>query len=633
MQSLLDIIKKDDRKGFEKLLKADQSIFSLCYGRFPLLSVCYLFDAKKIIKTYEKAMSVTEYFVVEEQKDIYEEFRKKAKRSLALYVENDVVVTPIEMLAILGDSEKVNDLLKNNSYPLDIISRLEKIFAKTHRQKSIEVDGTIIVPKIGLNSQQKQYIKLLKTLSLIMIVVIILSSAVVGGVFYNNGSEAHPINIHNEKQLIKAFSGGNFYYTLKEDIVVTSYVEASYFGGVIDGNGKTIKFSNPLNRAVLSKNTGVIKNINIEFADTTQNIGENLGIFIKTNEGTLDNVNLSINANFTQTSSEKETVYIGGVVYENKGTINNVNFSGKIDFVGVGTGSTAFGSIAVNNNKTISNCSTSKDTKINLDTVDAGGIVVNNLSGEVKNSTNNAYIKQTTASSMWYPNLGGIAMSNSATIDNCINNGNIIAEHNGVEYVCAVYVGGIACTNLGLVSNSGNNGLLESHSTYHESNIGGVVCNNSKDINLSFNKGEFVSKSNGIVKVGGISAQNGNEGMVTRCISINKGTINTNEGKDIFLFVGGIVSYNAGLVRHSISALELTTRNKEYLRVGLVAGSFIEDNISNNHFLEDDYCKVSIGAKLQTNIFGVTEVSESSKVGSDGVKTMEELKQLKEYWL
>lgn len=99
--AILNAIKTDDLSSFSHLVVA-QNATALSFGRFPLLSLCYLFNSKKIVKKYEKQLlKIDEYTVVEEPFFIYQKFKVFAKKAVRLYFDETSVVSPLEMLAIL----------------------------------------------------------------------------------------------------------------------------------------------------------------------------------------------------------------------------------------------------------------------------------------------------------------------------------------------------------------------------------------------------------------------------------------------------------------------------------------------------------------------------------------------------
>ena len=73
VQDLFLAIRKDDREKFDVIITRYQCT-DLCFGRFPVLSLCYLFGAKKIIKQYEShLLEVKSYKKVDENILIYQQ--------------------------------------------------------------------------------------------------------------------------------------------------------------------------------------------------------------------------------------------------------------------------------------------------------------------------------------------------------------------------------------------------------------------------------------------------------------------------------------------------------------------------------------------------------------------------------
>ena len=113
LNQLFDAVKKDDCETFFNLTK-NTRLGSTCFGRFPVLSLMYLYGSDKLVKNFEKKLlEVGVYTVVDEPEEIYPVFKEKAKKCLRLYVDKDAVVSPLEMLLILGrGDESKYDVLK-----------------------------------------------------------------------------------------------------------------------------------------------------------------------------------------------------------------------------------------------------------------------------------------------------------------------------------------------------------------------------------------------------------------------------------------------------------------------------------------------------------------------------------------
>ena len=111
--NLLDAIKKDNISAFKKLIVEEDCKY-YTYGRFPVLSLCYLWDSWKIISSFEKYLiKINEGFIdVGDDLASYSRFKKQAARALRLYVGNDKLVTPLEMLAVLQKNIRLSRAIK-----------------------------------------------------------------------------------------------------------------------------------------------------------------------------------------------------------------------------------------------------------------------------------------------------------------------------------------------------------------------------------------------------------------------------------------------------------------------------------------------------------------------------------------
>ena len=86
-RQLFEAIKKDDLKTFENLITSNADL-NICFGRFPLLSVCYLYDSVKILNKFEKKLfSKSAFDIHEEFFEIYLKFKTHAKKSIRLFLD------------------------------------------------------------------------------------------------------------------------------------------------------------------------------------------------------------------------------------------------------------------------------------------------------------------------------------------------------------------------------------------------------------------------------------------------------------------------------------------------------------------------------------------------------------------
>ena len=227
MQELLTAIKKDDLATFKRITDKKRGLMSLSFGRFPVLSLCYLYKSKKIIKSFENQLfSITNYNIVEEDFQSYKLFRKLSGRCLRFFI--DRIVTPYDMLAVLGESLHIIE--KSKRFPLDedTFSRVESIFNMLHFQKVKITDNRIEISKKRFLGYQKAYI-------LITILAVLFVSLLSGGAWYGykkafgDGSANNPLRIAGEAQLIQAMSRQRTNFYLAKDIVLTKEWTAKNF--------------------------------------------------------------------------------------------------------------------------------------------------------------------------------------------------------------------------------------------------------------------------------------------------------------------------------------------------------------------------------------------------------------------
>ena len=124
--NLYQAVKKDDIQAFSSFVVKNENI---CFGRFPLLTLCYLYKSKKILKKYKEALlNIKSYKVVEEYYQIYKDFKAVAGRCLRLYNQENSIVQPIEILAILSKDKMVKKLFKLLTISPNIVDKIKKIY-------------------------------------------------------------------------------------------------------------------------------------------------------------------------------------------------------------------------------------------------------------------------------------------------------------------------------------------------------------------------------------------------------------------------------------------------------------------------------------------------------------------------
>ena len=119
---IFNAIKSDNLIVFSQLVNKNN--LNISFGRFPILSLCYLYNAKKIIKQYQpKLCNLSEYDIKQENFEIYKKFSTFARRCLRIYLQPNSIVSPLEMLAILNKDNKIKQYYRIKS----ILKRLYKI--------------------------------------------------------------------------------------------------------------------------------------------------------------------------------------------------------------------------------------------------------------------------------------------------------------------------------------------------------------------------------------------------------------------------------------------------------------------------------------------------------------------------
>ena len=135
VSDVLEAIKKDRVSSFKHLVE-NRDYMSLCFGRFPILSLCYLWGSWNIVAKYEKQLaSIKDYIFVEEDDASYAKLKKASKRALRLFVGEGKVIEPYEMLAVLESNIRLKRYLRK--YPLDEkdYKRIERIYLMLNIKK------------------------------------------------------------------------------------------------------------------------------------------------------------------------------------------------------------------------------------------------------------------------------------------------------------------------------------------------------------------------------------------------------------------------------------------------------------------------------------------------------------------
>lgn len=626
-RQIFEAIKNDDLKLFSSLLPSEK--FNIRFGRFPLLSVLYLFESCKILNAVEKKIiRVSKFEEVPECFDIYLEFKKKAKKCLRLYTVYDKIVYPIEMLAVLDNRHHLNKFYKILFKNEEIVKRLAKIYKINHKTEGEISQEKLKLPKKKLNFKQKL---LAGVVSVLMIFVCAFSGIFLGIVSNKTGlgTSASPIVIRTEKEFLTALENGKKYYKLKNDITLTDEIEPNEFSGVLDGGNHTIYAGENITSSLVSVLSGTIKNVNLEAELSNETITDNFAFFAISSTGVIKNSNLV--ANIDATSNADLDVWIAGFVANNKGTISKCVSSVDAKIVNNQERDCYLSAFAGVNSGVIKYSKTLETTFVS-DTVDLAGFACENT-GTIKNCENRISMKQTSEKE-WHPNTSGFVNTNYGKIDSCKNYGDVHSESalevGTVGNVYYVFASGVVCDNFGLVSNSRNFGNIKGISKVSNVYSGGIVSMNetangvSAVVEYSKSKGEISAKSKSSGSyAGGVAAWN----SASVEYSGFEGTMWADSSSDAIC--GGIVAYNyASRVSDCYVVAQVITSNVTNSTGNFFAG-VVGVNIntasyvySNHYVLNSSF---STAAYLYNGYYGIWRAMTDNEISTTAYNTAAEL--------
>ncbi|MFI3229415.1 MAG: hypothetical protein R3Y23_04560 [Bacillota bacterium] len=617
-ERLFAAIVNDDATTFKSIVNTPE-LLALSFGRFPLLSLCYLYDSNNIIvKNESDLLGISEYIVVPEIYDISRKMRATSPKSLRLYQQNGAIVSPLEMAVIIGDSYTFKSIFNKANPTSDIKERINSIcFMQNHTVVNAN-DAVFSLPKKGMNSKQA-------LVAIILLIAIFVLMCGTGGVAYasyymSRGTEENPISISSEQQLIDCINGNYMYIELHNDITLSSEIAFTSYSGTIYGNDKTIYLNNG-STYIFDSFKGELTDINIVIDIDESEVSDDYSPFIINNYGTLKNVTTSINWTFTAdgeklSTGENDTIFVGGLVANNFGTIDTCEASVAVEAHGTTNIDTYFGGVVGYNENTITGVTTLSDSTIVTDTIDAAGIVGQNYYNcTVSNSINYASVTQTSVSSTWTPNVAGIVIANYGNIEDCENYGTLTANGNTAsgESSPSIYIGGISAVNGGYIYMSKNDASISAvsgNSYIYAGGIVGVSLSSSSAIENTASFGEYYVESS---------------------------------SSTAYVFLGGSVGWNIGYMYYSFSCANLSGSGTNLYIGGLVGiNDYSTYNYNQMGFNTYYYSNIYLNdiANSDDEVFGIASLLSNSTLypitgngyGFDGYDTVDEIKQTDVYW-
>ncbi len=259
-----------------------------------MLSLCYLYGSYKIALTYErKLLAHSRYTVVEEDRESYYLFRKRAHRVLRLYVGGQKIVSPLSMLSVLGRHDSLKAL-----YPIaykDEAIREEIAYAAQTLYGSTVSFGR---NSIRIRRQNTSRLQRITTYAACALSVVMIACALLGYFLMpdDRGTEDAPVVLTNGKQLELAMKNEGF-YSLAGDVEM-AIDPGTEFKGSLDGNGHKISMSGNLSGAAFAKTVGTIKDVEFVIDAGDVEVSESTALFIAENTGTLENVKVTVKGSF-----------------------------------------------------------------------------------------------------------------------------------------------------------------------------------------------------------------------------------------------------------------------------------------------------------------------------------------------
>ncbi len=548
LKILFEAIKKDDAKSFSSIMLSNSDL-NICFGRFPILSLCYLYGSYKILEKYEKfLMPIHNYNVVDEYYEIYLKFKSKAKKSLKLFAGKDKIVYPLEMLAVLDERFIIRKYFKSLYKNDEILLNLSKIYKLNHKIVASATHQGLVLEKKKLSLKNKIVIAVCFAL------VAVFSSLSLTGILivkntYGIGTAKNPIKISTEQELKKAVKKGIRCYVLLNDITLTGDWIASDFKGAIYGDGHTLYAGDKMTDGMFENMSGLVQDLKIVTETPKINISQNYAILAKNSSGIIQNCTISGNFQFECYSDEE--IHVAIFAATNSGEITNctADVSAKINN---NRSSNAFLSAFAGVNNGLISSSSTKTGKFEADTIDMAGIATQN-NGTIFDCKNNIEVVQT-SSKEWHPNSAGVCVTNNGTVEKSVNYAKIVAESTRTQPVTdgelAVICGGVVCDNYGDIIDSRNFGEVTGKGVVAVVYLGGIAGRNIATdekfavISKSKSKSSLVADSSkDAVCVGGVVGYNlsevdgcGFEGIISAT------TTSTNSG--IITYAGGVVGFN-----------------------------------------------------------------------------------------
>ena len=470
---IFEVIKRDDINSFRAFLDKYKKLLCFSFGRFSILSTCYLFSSKKILRHCESEMILAkDKTVVYEPFELYNFFKTKSGKALRLFAGKQENISPFEMLAILGKDRKLKSFCKKYKHLLDEKTQqnIVKIYS-LKEQKAFFREGKLSISHKKISLHQK---KLFATICASVLLIVMLSSGVIGIVININGlgTKDNPKKIYNVNQLVEVKDKSDFYVRLMNDLTFSSSIDD--FAGVIYGDGHTISMQENTLKPFFEKFSGTLENVKIACENIEKNLSNSTCLLTQINIGTLKNISLSFSGSVNIES--ENAIYFSLFANNNNGSMEQcyANINAQIFS---NNASSFFSVFTTFNSGSVKYCSVCENSDLSLSNISASTVSIqNNLGGEILDCESSVEMSLSSTLSNSTPALSGIVIKNYGTIQNCINNSSLSLFDTSEDLSGSTYIGGVCVENCNSIVHSKNTGKITAETTNKVIYCGGITA-------------------------------------------------------------------------------------------------------------------------------------------------------------
>lgn len=410
-EKLLESIKNDDAARFGE--RVSPELYSVVFGRFSLLSLLYLYDAKRIIKRY-LAELLRERPRIREPAFYEAEtlFRKKAGKTLRHFSDREI--SPLEMLAALGKRRELKRLYPLYPNHVRFLANINRIWlTRTGKELTVKKDK-LSLPAMPLSFAERRLHRIFAPIFLGMGVAFLAVTLSLSAYFGWGTSKVY-YKAHSGGELLSALSQNDF-VLLEKDLSLSSGVKS--YASTIEGAGHVVRLKQPLTDSF----SGEIRDVTFVLES-----GFRGDAVILENTGTLTNVRVIAQGRYA-----KGGEYMSLLTSVNKGKIENCTATFAAEIAGDTRGDCFYAAFAGSNEGIISNCIVTGS--VTARNVDVAGIAGNNsVKGEIKDCVVDATLTENSDLWGWTPNVAGIVCHNEGSIEGCTVSGSVTSVLNGRE--------------------------------------------------------------------------------------------------------------------------------------------------------------------------------------------------------